>query len=111
MMLGHKTRTSAAESNREPRPFQGAASNLSDAWFAYLILVALFIPSVVLILGDRSVWAWDLAIYGRQSVELYNTLIASPLQWIGKMVTIGDDRPIAIAWLGQFFVPVGRLLN
>src|SRR5262245_66496387 len=77
---------------------------------AHLVLAALFIPLIMLIVRDRTVWAWDLAIYGQQSVELFDTFLVSPTRWIVRMVTIGDDRPVGIAWLGQAFVPLARLM-
>ena len=83
----------------------------TSTWFAYSLIVCLFIPLGILIVGDRSVWSWDLALYAQQSVELHTTLIRSPGKWVARMLTIGYDRPIAIAWLGQFFVPLGRSLN
>ena len=105
--LGPPTTPAEEVSNHTLRPID----NSRGAWLAPFVIVCLFIPSLVLVLGNRSLWDWDVALYGQQSVELYNTLVRSPHQWLIKMLTIGDDRPIAIAWLGQFFVPLGRLLD
>jgi hypothetical protein len=67
--------------------------------------------SLIWIFRDERVWAWDQSLYARATLQLYYTLINSPINWFTQMMlTLGAQAP-GIAWLGQFFVPLGDILG
>jgi Dolichyl-phosphate-mannose-protein mannosyltransferase len=73
--------------------------------------VGLVVPSIVWVCLDRSVWPWDPAWYGEVSTDLWATLRVSPRTWPDAMTHAFGLKPPAVAWLGQFFVPVGSALG
>jgi hypothetical protein len=85
-----------------------AHSNLIR-WLPYLLSVSLVLPSLMWLLVDRHVWGGDQAWYGEFSVDLYYTLIHQPGNWLAAiMAALGTKAPV-IAWIGQFFVPLGMI--
>jgi hypothetical protein len=78
-----------------------------DVW-AYALISLLLAPSAVWILLDRAVWPWDQAWYGEVSVDLWFFLGHSLRQWCALMLTGLYMKPPGIAWIGQFFVPLGQ---
>lgn len=76
-----------------------------------LLAVLLTIPSVVWVIIDRSIWAWDPAWYGQVSIELWAALKASPSAWMDSLQSAFASKPPGIAWLGEFFVPLRRILG
>jgi hypothetical protein len=79
--------------------------NIPGTAWAYLMMAALLIPSLVWILRDRSVWPWDQAWYGEVSVDLWFWLGHSLNRWWSEMINGLYLKPPGIVWLGQFFVP------
>lgn len=77
----------------------------------YLCLLLAVLPSLVWISLDQRVWPWDQAWYGQVSVELFHTLIHSPQQWIMAMLAAFGTKAPGVAWIGQFFVPLGALIQ
>jgi hypothetical protein len=73
--------------------------------------IALVLPSLVWISLDRSVWPWDPAWYGQVSVDLWATLRLNHGTWPSLMANAFGIKPPGVAWLGQFFVPWGRLIG
>ena len=73
--------------------------------------LGLVAPSLVWIALDRSIWPWDPAWYGRVSIELWATLRTDANQWTTAMTHAFGAKPPAIAWLGQFFVPLGEIVG
>jgi hypothetical protein len=71
----------------------------------------LVLPSVGWIVLDRSVWSWDPAWYGQASVDLYATLRSSPIDWLQGLAHTLPTKGPAIAWFGEFFVPLHRLVG
>jgi hypothetical protein len=61
--------------------------------------------------ADRSVWPWDQAWFGAQTVALYETARADPLAWPDALLRATPIKPPAVAWIGQFFVPLGTALG
>jgi hypothetical protein len=78
-------------------------------WLAWLILAIAMLPSLAWVLMDRTVWPWDQAWYGFNSVSLFYSLRFSPNQWINDLISACIAQPPAISWLGQFFVPMSQL--
>jgi len=79
--------------------------------YIYLILFLFNFLSLIWIFRDERVWAWDQSLYARATLQLYYTLINSPINWFTQMMlTLGAQAP-GIAWLGQFFVPLGDILG
>lgn len=77
-------------------------------------LVAVFgflIPSLVWILSDRRVWPWDQAWYGEVSVELWFKFTHHIGSWIPGMLGAFGSKAPGVAFLGQLFVPIGRLFG
>ena len=60
---------------------------------------------------DRSVWPWDQAWYGAQTISLYEALRHHPLSWPAALVAATPAKPPAVVWIGQFFVPLGAALG
>jgi hypothetical protein len=77
----------------------------------YIVVAALMTPNLVWIALDRTVWSWDAAFYGKGSVELFLTLIRSTGGWRQAMLGALAGHAPGIAWIGQFFVPLGFLLG
>lgn len=71
----------------------------------------LTLPSIVWVSLDRSVWPWDPAWYGQVTVELWAKLRLDPGGWPSAMSAAFGAKPPAVAWLGQFFVPLGRTIG
>jgi hypothetical protein len=72
-----------------------------------LFIALLFVPPLVWVLLDRSVWPWDPAWYGEVSVDLYAALLRSFPEWVRMLATGLPDRAPGLVWVGQFFVPLG----
>jgi hypothetical protein len=79
------------------------------AGWPFSILALFLIPSLYWIANDRSVWQWDQAYYGEVSVNLWFYLSHQPAQWPAAIASAVTFKPPGIAWLGQFFVPIGQL--
>jgi len=69
------------------------------------------LPSLIWIVLDKSVWTWDPALYGKNSVELFFDLIYAPTDWISHMLNVLRGAAPGVSWFGQFFVPLGYLLG
>ena len=80
----------------------------SSSW-AYFLMFFLQLPSLYWIISDRSVWPWDMAWYGEVSVDLWYTVSRHPQQWFSAMLNAFGAKAPGIGWIGQFWVPVGRL--
>jgi len=80
-------------------------------FWPYLANLLLLMPSLYWIANDRSVWPWDMAWYGEVSVDLWFTLTNQSAQWLTTMIGAFGSKAPGIAWLGQFFVPVGQLIG
>jgi hypothetical protein len=78
---------------------------------AYVVPVAMMCPSLIWIILDKSVWTWDPALYGKNSVELFFTLIYAPTVWISHMLDVLRAQAPGVSWFGQFFVPLGYALG
>jgi hypothetical protein len=77
----------------------------------YLLPIAVISPSLIWIVLDKSVWTWDPALYGKNSVELFFDLIYAPTDWISHMLDVLRGAAPGVSWFGQFFVPLGYLLG
>lgn len=75
----------------------------------YALLLLLIAPSLIWIRLDQAVWAWDQSGYGQASVDLFYTLANEPGQWPEALLQALKRKPPAIAWAGQFFVPLRML--
>ena len=71
----------------------------------------LLLPSLYWVTHDRSVWPWDQAWYGEVSVDLWYTLLHQPGQWGVEMLQAFRSKAPGVAWVGQFFVPVGQFIG
>lgn len=83
---------------------RGEAVRRGVPWGLSALLLA---PSALWVLRDRSVWSWDPAFYGMGTVDLWHALTTMPARWMGEMMHVFSAKAPAIAWTGQFFVPLG----
>lgn len=83
----------------------------NSATWPYLVMVCLIMPSIYWAAKDSTVWPWDQAWYGEVSVDLWYTLLNEPNSWMSLMVHAFGTKAPGIAWIGQFFVPVGQLFH
>jgi len=79
---------------------------LRENWAVVLILIVT-LPSFIWMMKDHHVWTSDAASYGEASVELWFKFSHHFLEWFAAMATVFGSRAPGIAWLGQFFVPIG----
>ena len=82
-----------------------------NSQWSYLLIAGLLLPSFFWIIQDYRVWPWDQAWYGEVSVDLWYWLTHSPYRWLATMADGLDLKPPAVVWIGQFFVPLNRILG
>jgi hypothetical protein len=87
------------------------AMKLDSRLRAAALALALVAPSLAWICLDQHVWPWDQAWYGEVSCDLWFSLAHSPIQWVHTMATALGDKPPAVVWIGQLFVPLGALFH
>ena len=71
----------------------------------------LVLPSLVWAALDRSIWPWDPSWYGTVSLELATTFGRDLHDWGALMTNAFGQKPPAIAWFGQLFVPLGEFFG
>src|SRR5437588_5580836 len=74
----------------------------------YVVSVLLLLPGVYWVLKDKTVWPYDQAWYGEVSVDLWYLLTHHPGEWASHMLSAFGTKAPGVAWLGQFFVPLGQ---
>lgn len=92
------------------RPLLGSRIRSEYVW-VFLVAFAAILPNLIWIFLDKAAWPWDQAWYGKHSVELFFTLVYSPSKWFSAMLSVLGRQAPGIAWIGQFFVPVGLLIG
>lgn len=85
--------------------------NKLNKLYPYIVLFLFISPSIVWIILDQRVWAEDQSWYGQVSVSLFYHLTHSPLDWTKEMISAFGIKAPGIAWLGQFFVPIGQFIG
>jgi len=87
--------------------------NLLDKKYApYLISFILITPSLLWVFIDNRVWPWDQAWYGEVSVDLYYKFLNNSFfEWTKSMGSAFGIKAPAIAWFGQFFVPLSTIVG
>jgi 4-amino-4-deoxy-L-arabinose transferase-like glycosyltransferase len=76
--------------------------------FPYGICALLLLPSLYWIARDKAVWLWDQAWYGEVSVDLWYLLVHHRKEWIATLIQAFSIKAPGIAWVGEFFVPLGQ---
>jgi hypothetical protein len=76
-----------------------------------LLLIGLLAPSLIWIAEDRAVWLWDQAWYGEVSVDLWFWMGRSFRHWVEELAGGMSMKPPGVVWLGQLFVPLGRIFG
>ena len=76
-------------------------------WPVVVILI-LMLPSFYWIVNDHRIWPWEQAGYGERSVDLWFKFTRRVSEWTPTMLASSGANTPGIAWLGQFFVPLGR---
>lgn len=69
------------------------------------------LPNCYWIVADHHAWPWDQAWYGEVSVDLWFRLTQRLLEWWGSMMSAFGVKAPGVAWVGQFFVPLGQALG
>src|SRR6266567_3478961 len=83
-------------------------SIVSQKYFPYGVILLLIAPNIAWIFFDKHVWPWDQAWYGEVSVNLYYMLTHSISAWPSTMISAFGTKAPALAWFGQFFVPLSK---
>jgi len=105
-------RVAADVSTAAPRRAATARAAVSLVRFAPVLLgIVLVLPSLVWAALDRSIWPWDPAWYGSVSLELAATFERDLDAWGALMTNAFGQKPPAVAWFGQLFVPLGDLFG
>lgn len=71
-----------------------------------LAIVLISSPILIWAVFDRSVWPWDQAWYGHESVKLFLALQDNPGIYLDKLSSALQMKAPLIAWIGQLFVPL-----
>jgi len=91
-----------AKTDRSPGPLQ---------YWAVLSILVLMLPSFYWIANDHHPWPWDQAWYGEVSADLWFKFTHHVSEWFPAMATAFETKSPGIAWFGQFFVPLGRVIG
>ena len=95
-----------------PRSTAATRTTVGLRRFAPILLgTILVLPSLVWAALDRSIWPWDPAWYGTVSLQLADTFGRNLHDWGALMTNAFGQKPPAIAWFGQLFVPLGDLFG
>ena len=81
-----------------------------DRLYQTLLPLTVF-PTFVWVALDRFAWGGDQSQYGRAAVRLSSALLHAPLTWPSLMLDVFPMKPNALIWIGQWFVPFGRLFG
>jgi hypothetical protein len=76
-----------------------------------LLIILSLLPSVAWVRLNSGVWPWDQAWYGQLSVDLFDVLANNPGHWFSALADAFAIKAPALAWLGEFLVPLGRALG
>ena len=95
------------DNSRAPGVVQRGSSRAVGA----IVVVGSLLPALAWILLDRAPLSGDDSVYGSASLELFRTLHTSPTQWFSRAMDVLVSKPNGLIWIGQFFVPVGRLMG
>lgn len=87
------------------------ASNSACRLVIVIALAAAILPALTWIATDVSVWPWDPAWYGEVSVKLYFSLTHDIQSWSDAALHAFSIKAPAIAWFGEFFVPLRALFG
>jgi hypothetical protein len=80
-------------------------------WLPLLFLVLCLLPGFIWLCLDQRVWSFDEAWYGEVAVDLWWNLSHQPWKWPKAMLTAFGSKAPGIAWLGQWFVPLGQAIG
>jgi hypothetical protein len=75
---------------------------------AGIVIGVLLLPTVVWILSDRHVWAWDQSYYAAATLDLWNTHGIG--RWLAAMKDALHGMPPLLVWLAQFLVPLHAIM-
>lgn len=79
-------------------------------WILLVILIVM-LPSIYWIGSDHHIWPWDQAWYGEVSVDLWFKLTQRFSEWWPAMVAAFNIKAPGVAWIGQFFTPLGQAMG
>lgn len=78
---------------------------------SWVFCLPALVPALVWVAQDHSIWSFDPAWYGEVTVDLWWTLVHETSKWPKALLTAFGSKAPGIAWLGQFFVPLGAALG
>src|SRR5262245_30659595 len=81
------------------------------SYVGLVVSLLLISPSILWVTLDRQAFGGDQSEYGTTSIALYRTLTQHPAQWPHAMLNSVSARGPGVAWLGQFFVPLGDVIG
>ena len=84
---------------------------MSRKVFDYGLLLVLVAPNLLWMCLDRGRWNTDTSSYALDALRLNHALGDTTVSWSGVMLYISSPKPPILPWVGQFFVPVGRLIG
>ncbi len=90
-----------------------ALAAVASRWrgWPWLLAGLLTVPNLAWIRLDESVWPWDPSWYGEVAVELWYALVREIGRWPDAMAGAFGSKAPGVAWLGQFFVPIGQSIG
>jgi len=74
---------------------------------AFLLLSA----NILWMILDKQPFGGDQSGHAYTSINLYQMLVRFPAQWRAAMLEAVPSRGPGIAWIGQFFVPLGYVMS
>lgn len=89
----------------------GVGSRPSESAVGIARSILLVLPSIVWIALDRQLFGGDQSGYGTTSIRLFRTLTEDAGNWMGELLRAEPHKGPGIAWIGQFFVPLGDLIG
>lgn len=82
----------------------------NDLLIGILLCLVIISPALVWLNIDESPFGGDPSRYGSNTLDLYRSW-PEPRLWAATMITSTGAKPPGIVWLGQFFVPLERILG
>jgi hypothetical protein len=72
-------------------------------WLALGMVIACLLPALLWTVLNQAPPSGDESLYARASLELFRTLLRSPVAWIHGLLDVYPTKPNGLIWVGQFF--------
>ena len=77
----------------------------------YLLLLLMTLPNLVWAILNRGAWPSDACPYGIAALRISYARGYGGATWWRAMLNTDVNHPPLLSWIGQLFVPIGRLLG